>query len=107
VHWDGRNLHTMRPAVQGATLDAVAAVTTDDVWAVGWDARDGAPALHWDGGDWTRSKLPDNLDGLDAVVAVSPRDVWAVGWFESIPEVLHWDGARWRLFPAGGDNGVR
>ncbi|MBZ5596898.1 MAG: hypothetical protein LAN83_01135 [Acidobacteriia bacterium] len=101
------------PNVQGNTLNAVAALSTSDAWAVGYqndnnlnDSR--TLAMHWDGSQWKLVRTPNpgsHCQGnsgnvLNAVAAVAPNDVWAVGFFFTCnallkPMVLHWDGTAW------------
>ena len=54
------------PDTQGNTLNAVAALSTTDVWAVGYkhdnnlnDSR--TLTLHWDGADWSIAPSPGDL----------------------------------------------
>ena len=103
------------PNVQGNTLNAVAALSTSDDWAVGYqndnnlnDSR--TLTMHWDGSRWKIVPSPNpgsHCQGnsgnfLNAVAAVAPNDVWAVGFFFSCnallkPLALHWDGTRWAV----------
>jgi hypothetical protein len=101
------------PNIQGNTLNAVAALSPSDAWAVGYqndnnlnDSR--TLTMHWDGTGWSLVSSPNpgsHCQGnsgnvLNAVAAVAPNDVWAVGFFFNCnallkPMVLHWDGTRW------------
>jgi len=93
-------------------LKAVAAVSRNDVWAVGCSGLCNGPdslILHWNGSRWAKVASPDpgpGFDELTGVTAVSARDVWAVGYacntanclgpggvFRTL--ILHWDGAKW------------
>src|SRR5207248_3279171 len=71
-------------------LNAVAAISTNDAWAVGSysDQQFAGPnqtlTEHWDGSAW--SVVPSGNPGasddvLLGVAAVSPDDVWAVGYY--------------------------
>jgi hypothetical protein len=102
MHWDG----SAWSVVAGPALDpslksnlvSVAAIGSDDVWAVGYTIRDdtrGIPstgkalAIHWDGKSWSAVPLPDVGDGaiLASIAAASTGDVWAVGtYFETSTE---------------------
>ncbi len=118
-HWDGTQWQVVGTDNPAGSLDGVAAVAPDDVWAVGetprassnnWPAAfasdQGASTLieHWDGGQWTRA--PVSIKGaLRAVVAAGPRDVWAVGGGAKALSVFngkswgliaHWDGTSWK-----------
>jgi len=80
-------------------LDSISAVSSADIWAVGFiDAED--PLIeHFDGTKWTQvpSGLP-NGNVLNAVTATSPDNAWAVAtsYVGSGGQVLiHWDGTKW------------
>lgn len=88
-------------------LYAVAAVNTNDAWAVGYYINGGNTrqtlALHWTGAAWTIVPTP-NVGGGDNVLynvaAVAPNDVWAVGSSVSGVNlkqtlILHWNGTAW------------
>ena len=111
ARWDGYSWQAVpspSPGTMSNQLDAVAARTTDDVWAVGHStsgARPEALVLHWDGLAWEQVPTPDLADGVELldVAVVGPESVWAVG--TSVPEpkpfrqlavILHWDGSTWR-----------
>src|SRR5437870_3635793 len=95
-------------------LFGVAAVSANDVWAVGvYDVssqEDLSMIQHWDGNRWgiVASTNPSTSTNqfLD-VAAVSANDVWAVGYY-SLPSGLspyqtlveHWDGAQWSVVPS-------
>lgn len=106
-HWDGQAWTSIPvPSPPGATgnveLRSVTAVTSDDVWAVGYDEVDlGLRPLieHWDGSAWSVVALvpPPNLI-LYGVAAASSTDVWAVGGRKN---TLHWDGSSWSAVAFG------
>jgi hypothetical protein len=122
LHWDGAGWASVPVPDPGAPfhhLTGIAAVASDDVWAVGDSAtgHSGAPlAIHWDGERWsiisTPSPEPQPLEGepfagLEDVVALGPSDVWAVGNKENLAPagisntlVLHWDGHTWAVVPS-------
>lgn len=117
-HWDGSQWTKVpTPAIHDthAGLQAVSALATDDVWAVGSVANGGQTlTLHWDGTAWTQVASPspaanDNL--LLGVAAVSADDAWAVGWqnggLGDTPLIEHWDGTNWSVSapPKEGDSG--
>lgn len=92
------------------SLNAVAAVSSTDQWAVGsWehypDAYHFHPLVeHWDGtsAGWTFVSSPDRPvdSALYGVAAVAADDVWAVGGAVFSPYgslVEHWDGAAWSV----------
>ena len=109
--WQGRAWRTVpspdRPS--GANfLNAVAAVSASDAWAVGLSRSPGGPArtliMHWDGRRWAITASPNagpRGNFLVSAAAASARDVWAVGYhdaggvYRSLVE--HWDGDRWTV----------
>ncbi len=105
LHWDGTvwsiiPTPTLPPQVVSPGLNGVAAISTDDVWAVGFDSRRHALTMHWDGTEWSLVSIPtDPASSLLAVTAVSTDDVWAVGGsttgFSGTYLILHWDGSTW------------
>jgi hypothetical protein len=109
--WQGSAWRTIpspdRPA-GGSFLNAVAALSAADAWAVGLSRSPGGPArtlvLHWNGRRWAITASPNAGPGdnsLVSVAAASARDVWAVGYraaagvYRSLVE--HWDGGRWTV----------
>ena len=120
-HWDG-SAWTQIPTAPDADLGelyGVAAVATDDVWAVGYSPYSIAsrrPLVeHWDGTQWRTVPTPDvpgPQSDLNAVTAIGPDDVWAVGSHTGLstphPLMFHWDGQAWHEVPApaGADLGV-
>ena len=93
-------------------LLGVAAVSANDVWAVG-DFGASAPMYqrtlieHWNGAKWTIVPSPNvansSQNTLTAVAAVSATDVWAVGYsLTSNNKTLieHWNGSSWSIVPS-------
>src|SRR5438034_8493504 len=76
-------------------LEDVAAISEDDVWAVGTDVE------HWDGTAWSVVPSP-NPFYLFGVTALGPDDVWAVGGDKDFRHSLiqHWDGNDWTAVSA-------
>jgi hypothetical protein len=108
--WNGTQWEIVRtPNAHGEAssyLNAVAAVSSDDVWAVGTN-NDGYPiAFRWNGGRWRQVALGGGTGVFNGVGAVAADDVWAVGstydFGEAryIPTSAHWDGGRWKSVPA-------
>jgi hypothetical protein len=94
-HWDGgRWAQAAAPPTTG--LSAVAALSDDDVWAVGSGTNDAAVVLHWNGNSW-HQVLSRPHEELADVVALSSTDVWAVGSDADRYLALHWNGVRWRV----------
>ena len=109
------------PNVSGATsvnneLLAVAAVSENDVWAVGWAQDPIGPQYvkqtliqHFNGNTWnivpSLNPANDILSVLHSVSAVAANDVWAVGSSHngSAPSrtlIEHWDGTQWSIVPS-------
>jgi len=116
-HWNG----SVWTAVPGATialppsggrqqrstgLNAVAAHTPGDAWAVGRaqfsDFGRRALAEHWNGSGWSLSSVPVGTGSvLEGVATCAANDVWAVGSATSgsnkVTLVVRWDGAAWSV----------
>jgi hypothetical protein len=99
-HWNGSAWSVVAgPALgQDARLTGVAAVSTNDVWAVG---RIGEAALteHWNGTSWSRVAVapPRGESSFHAVAATASNDVWAVGIQGVSTLVEHWNGSAWSV----------
>jgi len=111
MHWTGAAWSTVDspnytfPGAYNALLD-VAAVASNDVWAVGGSPLGGVSArgllLHFDGVSWSLRPGPPNFEfwassTRSSVVAVSATDVWAVGDYDP----WHFDGTAWTVPAAG------
>jgi hypothetical protein len=112
LHGDGgkwTRVPLPNPWPEGAELSRVAAVSSIDVWAVGFRITTTGPhesiIEHWDGNAWSvvAGPTPGTESELSGVVAVSASDIWAVGAYhtEAIFHSLaqHWNGERWRVEP--------
>ena len=121
-HWDG-SAWSIVPAPNGSTdpnaktasqLVSVAAVSSNNVWAVGWtdtflnfNSFQGTLIEHWDGSQWTAIPSP-NVDGssqnaLTGIAVIDANDIWAVGYtltgnYQTLTE--HWDGSQWSIVPS-------
>ncbi|MFL5589435.1 MAG: hypothetical protein ACJ8DI_17550 [Ktedonobacteraceae bacterium] len=104
-------------------LRGVAAVTSNDVWAVGAYSKTQnthQPLIeHWTGTKWivVPSPSPDpTANLLSGVAAISAQDAWAVGNYFShtngAEETLidHWNGTKWTVAsnpnPSSSENGL-
>jgi hypothetical protein len=113
VHWDGStwSLSGSQPGNLGTSdndLNAVAAVSSSNVWAVG-DYNNGAGLWQtmiqqWDGTTWSvkpSPNLPSGSNFLFGATATGPSDVWAVGYYYPLAGgprstlIEHWDGTSW------------
>lgn len=90
------------------TLEAVAATSAADAWAVGDLGQQFTPLIvHWNGTAWRRVRAgaPAGTE-LTAVAASSPGNAWALGqtWHtgstRSMPVILRWNGRAWRQVPS-------
>ncbi len=124
-HWNGKAwsvVQSPNPGMEGNFFSGIAAIATNDVWAVGGsNASSQEPETlieHWDGIAWSVVKSPNPGIGgnvLNAVTAVSADNVWAAGYSprsnfpgqESITLVEHWNGSAWSAVKSpnsGSDN---
>lgn len=102
---------------QANVLNAVDAISSSNVWAVGYTAIStnlGSQSLveHWDGRSWTVVPSPNGVSPLfgfynflNAVSGTAANDVWAVGWNGAVENqhratIQHWNGTAWSLVPA-------
>lgn len=118
VHYDGSNFEvTPTPSFDtgscsgsygcGHSIEDMAAVATNDVWAVGGagdsDYSYVSQIIHWDGTEWTHMPGPSisYFQRLNGVAALASDDVWAVGNLTAADPtdnsilIVHWDGAQW------------
>ncbi len=110
-HWDGSSWSVLSSPSVGTgynILRGVAAVSANDVWAVG-DYFDGGVYLtlveHWDGSDWAMVSSPNvgtSENSLFGITAVSINDVWVAGTYRNGSDrdqtlVEHWDGSSWSV----------
>jgi hypothetical protein len=127
-HFDGttwKALPSPTPLGTFQFAEAVNAVASKDVWAVGNDqssSQGKTLAAHWDGRSWKLVPTPSLNDGiapqnfLTGVTSAGSNDVWASGYEDNVngqnfakPYMLHWDGHAWTLglTPNGGGEGNR
>jgi hypothetical protein len=111
-HWNGSRWSVVpspNPSSSVNMINAVAAVSANDVWAVGTapTPTDTVLILHWNGTTWSVVPNPTNgipLTNLAALTVISANDIWAVGsgviGDESATATLHWNGTRWSVIPS-------
>ncbi len=121
-HWDGKNWHVVpspNRADDNSSLSGVAAVSANDVWAVGMSfhgrsSRSSIPLVeHWDGKSWHVVPSPTGLTGngtLLRLTVISKNNIWAVGSFNDVslrtyPFIVHWDGMNWHMVSLRGSAG--
>jgi hypothetical protein len=113
-HWNGSSWSIVPTPNPSSTffgdLSGVAAISTNDVWAVGFYQIDSLGdintfAEHWNGASWslsTATRNPTNFSLLLSVTAVSSTSVWAVGTYFSAGTFLtlveQWNGVSWTQF---------
>jgi hypothetical protein len=125
IHWNGTNwVSALTPHVGGGAneLNAVLALTPNDVWAVGFSTPDAPPRQsatltlieHFDGASWTVVPSPNvgphsvnQSNRLLGLTANSPTDIWAFGSYfaadgsgHQMTLLLHWDGTSWKIAPS-------
>jgi hypothetical protein len=104
-HWDG-TIWSIVPSPSPGTpfnnLNGVAAISSNDVWAVG----NAYTTLieHWDGFSWSVVTSPNvgtHSNELYGVTAISSSDMWAVGYYDNGTAfqtlVEHWNGSTWSV----------
>jgi hypothetical protein len=119
MHWDGSQWSVVpspSPSYDANLLVDVEAISSNDVWVVGWWATVIPSymvlnlALHWDGTEWAVVETPNfaYFNGLNGLAAFSSDDVWAVGSSEGQTVTIHWDGTQWTraASPNPGGNSV-
>lgn len=100
-HWDGATWTRIDDGLtRFHSLEAVGAIASDDVWAVGNIRRadgSGPLVLHFDGTTWSKAAIPYIGDGasLSDVVVWPDGDVAAVGG----RLMLRYDGRTWERVP--------
>lgn len=110
-HWNGTNWTIVPSPSIGtytSTLNAITAISSNNVWAIGYYENFQAPAQglieHWNGSQWQIVSSPGstNYYYLIGVTAVSAKDIWAVGQLvvPSTKEqtlIEHWNGTQWSV----------
>lgn len=92
-------------------LQSVAAVSTNMVWAVGYDLKGTTKSTlvkqtlieRFNGASWSITSSPNSGKGdtiLSGVAAITATDAWAVGYSTNGALVLHYNGRNWRVFSA-------
>ncbi len=117
-HWDGSAWAVVLSPDLGSTsngLYSVAAIATDDVWAVGSYANRGQTLIeHWNGSAWAVVPSPNPGTGYNTLYGIFARaadDVWAVGGDDNgtqqVTLIEHWNGSTWAVVPSpnGGPTG--
>jgi hypothetical protein len=113
-HWDGTRWSRVASPNRNNgynELYGVSAISSSDVWAVGYYnvssyVSEKTLILHWNGSAWQLVPSPNagpNANHLYGVAAISTTDAWAVGLGNStdidhgVGLALHWDGVSWKV----------
>jgi hypothetical protein len=82
------------------SLDAVAASSVGNAWAVGATSTGQSLIVRWSGRGWQRVGSPRGSNRLTGVAVTSARNAWAVGSTSAAgPLILHWNGTAWTRVP--------
>jgi len=121
-HWDG-SVWSIVPAPNGSTnasgktssqLVSVAAISSNNEWAVGWTSTSvntssfqGTLIEHWNGSQWTVVPSPNpkgsSQNALTGVAVINANDIWAVGYTLTANNqtlTMHWNGSKWSIVPS-------
>jgi hypothetical protein len=103
-HWNGTRWRVVKSPFRGeGELTGIAALSANDVWAVGFRSANpyGSLILHWNGGSWSivDDGHPTDNTWLRGVVALGPDNLWAGGATQENGDVVafaeHWNGFKW------------
>jgi hypothetical protein len=118
THWDGTQwsiVSSPSPDTQFNELRGVAALSANDVWAVGYrggtktDTPIETLIMHWDGARWSQApspNIPSGANQLFGITAIAANDIWAVGIAGGSPLTMHWNGTAWNIVPVRRDSGL-
>jgi hypothetical protein len=107
-HWNGSAWSLVPGARLGgpdggewASLSDVAAISSSNVWAVGYvSSGNGRPLIeHWSGTGWSEVQGAAAAESyLASISATGPNDVWAVGGTDAGTNLIeHWNGTAWSV----------
>jgi hypothetical protein len=107
LHWNGSTwTQVASPNSDSTYLYDVSAVSSTDVWAVGFASTGGAFVIRWNGTSWNTVAAPP-LASLQSVAARSGADVWVSGSDAAGAAALaHWNGTAWTVTPLTANGGV-
>jgi hypothetical protein len=102
-HWDGTTWTVVPVNDQGSQLDAVAASSAANVWAVGvGQTIHDSLGEHFDGARWAVVPTPTPSPIVNFLIGASvtpSNQAWAVGasYQHGLHQVIdHWDGTNWQ-----------
>jgi hypothetical protein len=112
-HWNGATWKAFLPRTGlpgNNVLNAVAGSASNDIWAVGYQARryQSYPTVplaeRWNGTRWAPVRTPpvSGSGELHGVTALAADNAWAVGELDATngPLIEHFDGVAWRTYPS-------
>ncbi len=114
MHWDGSNW-TIFPSENGIgdnIFFGVAAIASNDVWAVGNAGSLSTLAEHWDGATWSTVETPNfnpnaTNQVLVGIVALSSNNIWTAGQYivpvqgsAQFTLTENWNGTSWNFVPS-------
>ena len=118
-HWDGSSWRDVSPPNTPVSLEAVKAIASNNVWAIGHSGVEGDQevTLHWNGKGWTRyGGEPGNNFIFIGLMERSHRLPWAAGESssggEQFAQMFKWNGFKkaWvpvtTQLPAGQDSSL-
>jgi hypothetical protein len=96
------------PQVTGSSLVGAAAITSNDIWAVGQTFTSAGTfqtlAEHFDGTSWSVIPTPNptSNDEFTGVAGAASNDVWAIasGTTTNPSFIEHWNGSSWSVVPS-------
>ena len=97
-----------------SVFNAVASVSPNDVWAVGYSTGYKPLIEHWNGTAWQVVSVSglSNISVLNGLSVISANDIWAVGSgggnYNGRGIAMHWNGTQWSVVhtpnPAAGSD---
>jgi hypothetical protein len=111
MHWDGSAwtyIPSPNPVTEPSYLTGVAAISNNDVWAVGYYQSSNSQrslAMHWDGSEWSIVLTPNPDPNphveylyINDIAALASNDVWAAGYYSQgtgAAFFMRWNGTAW------------
>ena len=116
-HWNGAQWSVVaspNSAMPINMLNDVVALSTDDIWAVGFTTTISEPPMqplieHWNGARWSIVSIPalaqhpeGQRNTLSRLIVLSANNVWGVGTSldrsgHSTALIVHWNGTTWTI----------
>ena len=99
-HWNGTQWSIINSpnSTSYNFLLSAAAVSANDIWAVGYTASGTSISMHWDGKQWSLVNTPSQVDSLEGVTALASNNIWAVGSQGGNQTLaMQWNGTQWNV----------